>query len=421
VTAGTRTLGWLLAACLAGACAAEPPSLVVVTLDTVRRDHVGAYGGARGLTPHLDALAQRGLVFEHAFTTMPTTGPAHASLFTGLFPSEHGSLANGEPVTEEAARGSLALLLRERGYASAAFVTTRLLAPAATGLPGFEVYDAPRGALRPGAEAVDAALAWLAHEPRRPVLLWVHLYDAHAPYGTPDEKRRGFPVDPRLHGFVDPSRFADPAERARWADRYAAGVREADAALGRLVAGLAGLLEPEPFLVVAADHGESLDEHLATRGYAFDHGEFLDEEVVRIPLVVAGPGVAAGRSRDAVSIRDLHPTLLGVAGTGASAGPGAGARDLRAAHGGPRVVAVERRRSGPGEPTLEPAHAAAAFDAENGVIVGPDGAPLPGPAPPDAELLAAARRHALGARPPAPRGAASPELAEALRSLGYAE
>lgn len=415
----TRSAAWLLAACLASACGGEPPSLVVVTLDTVRRDHVGVYGDARGLTPHLDALARRGLVFEHAFTTMPTTGPAHASLFTGLFPSEHGSLANGEPVAKDAARRSLALLLGERGYTSAAFVTTRLLAPAATGLPGFEIYDAPRGVLRPGTQAVEAALAWLANEPRRPVFLWVHLYDAHAPYGTPDEKRRGVPVDPRLHGFVDPARFTNPAEPARMASRYAAGVREADAALGRLAAGLAGLLEPEPFLVVVADHGESLDEHLASRGYAFDHGEFLDEEVVRIPLVLAGPGVAAGRSRAAVSIRDLHATLLSVAGASAAAGPGADATDLRAPPGGPRVVVVERRRAGPGEPTLAPDHAAAAFDATGGVIVSEDGAPVPGSAPPDAELLAAARRHALGAPRPAEGGVTSPDVAEALRSLGY--
>jgi arylsulfatase A-like enzyme len=416
----TRIPGWLLAACLASACAAEPPSLVVVSLDTLRRDHVGAYGDARGLTPHLDALARRGLVFENAFTTMPTTGPAHASLFTGLFPSEHGSLANGEPVAERAAARSLALLLRERGYTSAAFVTTRLLAPAATGLPGFEIYDAPRGALRPGAQAVEAALAWLANEPRRPVLLWVHLYDAHAPYGDADEKRRGFPVDPRLHGFVDASRFADPAERARQAGRYAAGVREADAALGSLLAGLTGRLDPEPLVVVVADHGESLDEHLATRGYAFDHGEFLDEEAVRIPLVVAGPGVAAGRSGTAVSIRDLHPTLLRVGGLDAGPAPGAGAPDLRAPPTGPRVVAVERRHAGPGERALEPAHAAAAFDGASGVIVGGNGAPVEGPAAPGADLLAVARRHAL-ATAPAPRGETSPELAEALRSLGYAE
>jgi hypothetical protein len=307
--------------------------------------------------------------------------------------------------------------LRERGYASAAFVTTRLLAAGATGLPGFEIYDAPRGALRPGAEAVEAALVWLAHEPRRPVLLWVHLYDAHAPYGAPDEKRRGFPVDPRRHGFVDRARFADPAERARQGDRYAAGVREADAALGRLVAGLAGRFAGEPLLVVAADHGESLDEHLATRGYAFDHGEFLDEEVVRIPLVLAGPGVAPGRSRAPVSIRDLHPTLLRVGGLVPRE---ADAGDLRAPPAGPRVVAVERRRAGPGEAALAPDHAAAAFDAGGGVIVDGSGAPVPGEAQPNAGLLAAARRHAPAA-PRAPRGPASPDVAEALRSLGYVE
>lgn len=414
--------GLVLAACLLGGCGGPlPPSLVVVTLDTVRRDHVGAYGDGRGLTPHLDALARRGLVYENAFTTMPTTGPAHVSLFTGLYPSEHGSLANGEPVAAGPAERSLALRLRGRGYVSAAFVTTRLLAPGATGLPGFEIYDAPRGALRPGADAVEAALVWLAHEKRRPILLWVHLYDAHAPYGDADEKRRSFPVDPSLSGFVDPARFADPAERARLAALYAVGVREADAALGRLVAGLDARLAEAHLLAVVGDHGESLDEHLATRGYAFDHGEFLDEEAVRIPLVLVGPGVAPGRSGAAVSIRDLCSTLLRVGRAEGAGAPPAAAPDLRAPPPGPRIVAVERRRVGPGTPSLVRAHAAAAFDGAAGVIVGEDGTPLAAPTDAGgAELLAAARRHLGSKAAPAAR-VTSPDLVEALRSLGYAE
>ena len=129
------------------------PSIVVVTLDTVRCDHLGLYGDARGLSPHLDALAQQGLVYERAFTTMPTTGPAHLSLFTGLYPSEHGGLANGEPLASELRGRSLALQLQQQGYATAAFVTTLLLQPRATGLQGFEIYDGPRGPLRqPGLE-----------------------------------------------------------------------------------------------------------------------------------------------------------------------------------------------------------------------------------------------------------------------------
>jgi arylsulfatase A-like enzyme len=412
--------GLALAALLALGCADDPPSIVVVTLDTVRCDHVGVYGDGRRLTPHLDALAARGLVFEHAFTTMPTTGPAHASLFTGLHPSEHGSRANGEPVSEPAARRSLARLLRERGFATAAFVTTGLLAPAATGALGFEIHDAPRGVLRPGADAVEAALVWLAHERRRPVLLWVHLYDAHAPYGTADEKRRGIPLNPRRHGFVDAALFADPAERARTAQRYAAGVRDADAALGRLVAGLAGLLDREPLLVVVADHGESLDEHLATRGWAYDHGEFLDEESVRIPLVLVGPGVAGGRSPLAVSIRDLHPTLLRVAGADPASPRGAEV-DLRSPPAGPRIVAVERRRAGPGEPARAREHAAGAFDGASRVVVGEDGRVAAGLPPSDAALLALARRHAAALPAARQTGVASPEVAEALRSLGYAE
>jgi len=147
----------LLLALAAPACVDRTPrpDILLVTIDTLRRDHVGAYGSERGLTPNLDALAAEGLVHERAYTTMPTTGPAHLSAFTGLYPSEHGSRSNGEPLGQQASSRELALRLRGRGYATAAFVTTRLMTNALTGLRGFEIYDAPRGVLRPGDDAAD--------------------------------------------------------------------------------------------------------------------------------------------------------------------------------------------------------------------------------------------------------------------------
>jgi arylsulfatase A-like enzyme len=401
---------------LAGCAPSAPPSVVLVTLDTVRCDHLGIHGDARGLSPNLDRLARAGLVHERAFTTMPTTGPAHLSLFTGLHPSEHGARANAERPSDAAALRSLAGKLRERGFATGAFVSSGVLAQRAIGDLGFEVYDAPAGPLRPGSQAVDAALAWLAREPRRPLLLWLHLYDAHAPYGPAVEKPRGLPIDPARHGFVRRELFADPAERRRTAERYAEGVRDADAALGRLLDALPAHFGAPPLVVVAGDHGEALDEHLGARGYAFDHGEFLDEDVVCIPLVLAGPGVAPGRSRGAVSLRDLYPSLLRAAGL---AGAPADGPDLRAPGVAGRVVAVERRRVQPGDPPLVRTHGAASFDDERGVVLAEDGqivGPYRGAAP--EALVSAARSHLATGDGAAP--AVDPALVEALRSLGYA-
>jgi arylsulfatase A-like enzyme len=278
------------------------PSIVLVTLDTLRRDFVGAYGSDRGLTPHLDALARQGIVYEVAYTTMPTTSPAHASLMTGLEPFQHGVRRNGVALRPALRPRVLAERLRGAGYATGAFVTTRLLGEPVIRFQGFDRYAAPEGNLWSGSAAAAAALRWLDEEPRRPFFLWLHVYDPHAPYGDAEDKRRSYPVDPRIHGFVDPARFTEE-DRSRMAALYAKGVRDADAALGELLAGVR-THAPDPLIAVVADHGESLDEWLTGRGYAYDHGEFLEEGEIRIPLVIAGPGVTPGRSSAIASIRD---------------------------------------------------------------------------------------------------------------------
>ena len=401
------------AACalLALACQREAPSLVVVTLDTLRRDHVGAYGDTRGLTPNLDALAADGLVHDAAYTSMPTTGPAHVSLFTGLAPSQHGSRANAQPMASARAGGSSPEQLREAGYATAAFVSVSLAGPEATGLRGFEIYDAP-ATLRSADATLRAALAWLEVERRRPLLLWLHLYEPHAPYGSADEKGAGF-VDPAEHGFVEPARFDTPEERAAMAARYARGVRAADDALGALLAGLRAQLE-SPLIVVASDHGESLDEHLAQRGWGYDHGEFLDPESVRIVLIVSGAGVARGRSLGTASIADVHATLL----EGAELASQPGARDLRHASRATRRVAIERRAFRETPAPAVRAHAAAAAEGEQLVVVGHDGARTAGP-PASTTLLEVARR-ARGSESATPAPLDDATRAR-LERLGYAE
>jgi arylsulfatase A-like enzyme len=323
----------------------------------------------------------------------------------------------------------LAERLRGAGYATGAFVTTRLLGEPLTGFQGFDRYAAPRGALWPGSSAATAALRWLDEEPRRPFFLWLHIYDPHAPYGDADDKRRSFPVDPRIHGFVDPARFSEE-DRSRMAALYAKGVRAADAALGELLAGVRAH-DPDPLILVVADHGEALDEWLAARGYAYDHGEFLDEGEIRIPLVIAGPGVAPGRSSAVASIRDLYTTLLEAAGVGDPESRSEGRRDLRRATPESRLLAVERRRlfaaevEGVDDPRSEALrlHALAVTDGRSTVTLDLAGQ-VSSPGPPPPELLDAAQRRWSeidAASRTAPSHRIDASTRDALRALGYAD
>jgi len=316
---GMRTTGssWL-AAGLAFTCAivAAPPigadsqapvSLVLLTLDTTRADHLGSYGSSTAETPALDALAARGTRFARALTASPLTLPAHASLLTGLDPPEHGARDNGTS-SLAADVPTLATVLGTKGYATAAFVASRVL-DRRFGLDrGFDVYDDVMAAENTGeygyperdAGAVtDAALGWLAGlPPSRPYFLWAHFYDPHAPYAPPGA----------AGGSDD--------------HRYAAEIAYMDVQVGRLLAALPG---DGRHRVIAAvgDHGEALGEHGER-----SHGIFLYRSVLEVPLILAGPGIPAGRVVEpAVPSRRLAPTLarlLGAEGLPPEVLPGLG-------------------------------------------------------------------------------------------------
>ncbi len=413
------TLGWILAAFSIG-CSQPGPSIIVVTFDTLRRDHIGSYGNTEGITPNLDRIAQHGLVHTNAHTSMPTTAPAHVSLFTGLYPSEHGVRSNGDRLGPNLHSRELGTLLRRAGYATAAVVGSQLTSARATGLRGFEVHDSPRGKLRHGSDVVSSAVAWLGVESRRPVFLWVHLYDPHAPYGTPDDKRVSFPVDPEFHGFVDPANYSDPAARRHREALYAAGVKSADQALGQLIEGVRSELEREPLWIFTADHGESLGEHLDERGFAYGHGKFLDRETVEIPLIVVGPGVEPGDSSTTASIRDVYSTVLAAAGV--SVDGIEELLDLRRKSDQPRVVRFERRQFGSSVPDSVHTHASGASDGSSFAIVGENGDPAAESEVTSGALVESAR---LGvpdvAVPPATPSEIDAETRKALSELGYLE
>lgn len=269
---------------------AARPSILLVTLDTTRADAIGPE--ARGVeTPAFDALAARGLCFRQAYATVPETLPSHSSLMTGLYPAGHGVrenaryLSRGHPV--------LAERLHEAGYATAAFVSSFVLARRFGLARGFDVYDdeLPPGQVeRTARDTTDRALAHLARESRRPLLVWVHYFDPHAPYTPPEPFR---------------SRYAKAP--------YLGEVAAMDEQLGRLEHAFERRSGGPTAIVVVGDHGEGLGEH----GEA-QHGNLVYQATMRVPLLLVGPGVAPGVSDTPVSSRRVFHTILDWAGLAAA-------------------------------------------------------------------------------------------------------
>ena len=280
---------------------AAPPSVVLLTLDTTRSDHLGAYGAEGANTPVLDDLATRGVRYARAIAPSPLTLPAHASLLTGLDPPEHGVRDNGVAVLP-ADLPTLATTLSQRGYATGAFVASRVL-DRRFGLDrGFDVYgDRMTAELigqygypeRDAGAVTGAALAWTSQLPAgKPYFLWVHYYDPHAPYQPP--------------GMRTGSEH----------DRYAAEIAYVDREIGRL---LANLPAGERLVAAVGDHGEMLGEHGES-----GHGIFLYRAALEVPMILAGPGIPAGTVvEETVATRRLAPTLLRLLGDKAALpGPG---------------------------------------------------------------------------------------------------
>lgn len=275
--------------------------MLLVTLDTTRADHIGCYGARAAKTPNIDALAARGVRFRQAITSVPLTAPSHASILTGLLPPTHGVRNNGEaPLASE--QVTLAEILRDHGYQTAAFVSAFVLDRRFGLDQGFDVYDDDVqrtnaansfGGLneRRGDATTSAMLAWLAQrKPSQPFFTWVHLYDAHEPYAPPP------PFDKEFAGR-----------------EYDGELAFVDAQVGRMIAGLqsAGLLETT-MIALVADHGESLGEHREA-----SHGRTIYDAVMHVPWILVCPGTSSASGEvvdDVVSTVDLLPSLLDALG-----------------------------------------------------------------------------------------------------------
>jgi len=309
--------GALAGAALLGACAAPAPradNVVLVTIDTLRVDHLGCYGYPRPTSPFLDSIAERGLVFRRALSASSHTAPSHATLLTALYPEQHGVLVNGFTLPESL--WSFASLARSRGAEPAGFVSVSFL----EGLGGgFAVWDSqvPEGNLFRTADlTVDSVADWLeGRESRRPFFLWVHFYDVHEhkaetaiPPGPLERMRRHTDAgaDDFL-SFLREQRGYTGARVTRNFDRYDAQIAFVDSQLRRLyelVGGHAG--KAETLWIVTADHGEGMGDH----EYG-GHGRHLYEEQLHVPLVVHSSSdlIETGSVTSLVRHVDVLPTL----------------------------------------------------------------------------------------------------------------
>lgn len=263
--------------------AAERPSILLVTLDTTRADVVGP--SAKGIeTPAFNAIASRGRLFTRAYATVPETLPSHASMMTGLYPAGHGIHENARTLGPD--HPVLAERLRQAGYETAAFVSSFVLARRFGLGRGFETYDDIEQTERQARETTDRAIEHLRRTSDKPRLVWVHYFDAHAPYAPPEPFRSKFAKAP-----------------------YLGEIAEVDAQLGRLVKVFEETSRGPVAILVAGDHGEGLGDHGESQ-----HGILAYESTMRVPFVLMGPGVATGVFDTPVSVRRIFHTVLDLAG-----------------------------------------------------------------------------------------------------------
>jgi arylsulfatase A-like enzyme len=304
-----------------GLAAQERLNLLLITIDTLRADHLGCYGYPRRTSPNVDSLAASGVTFTKAYAQRPKTSPSFASILTGTYPQRHGVRRTKEVLPASAY--TLAEALRDAGYATCGVVTNGNLYPAFGFDQGFQGYKYGHSG---AAEGTEIAMTWLRESARRPFFLWVHHTDPHAPYKPPDpyaekflnqveygkhplEIVRGTPL-----GGVHPGQLLDgPLDLGYYISQYDGEIAYTDHWVGELLACVRSLgLGANTLVVLAADHGESLGDH----AYYFEHGLLAYDASARIPLIFSLPGAmgAGVRESGVTESVDMMPTLLELLG-----------------------------------------------------------------------------------------------------------
>lgn len=311
------------------------PDIVLVTIDSLRADHLGVYGYSRPTSPAIDALAAEGVVVRDHIAQAPYTKASMASLFSGLFPTAHKAFTTSSHATEimtgevsgtmpytdvlEARVMTLAERLAAAGYHTVGLMTNPVLLGAFGFDQGFARYEfmtRSRTDFAPAADVVHAALAALDARPKdQPIFLWIHLMEPHSPYTPPDHLLPLFPVltPPQP---IDPAvipawvRIGESTDLNQYLAHYDADIRSADEALGKLFEGLKvrGVWDAG-VVIVTSDHGEEFFDH-----GGMEHNHTLYDEMLRVPLVVKGPGLDPGVLDVQTQSVDLVPTLASLAG-----------------------------------------------------------------------------------------------------------
>lgn len=302
---------------LLGTPAAEPHSIVIISLDTVRADRLGVYGG-RAKTPVMSAFAAQGTRFEQAISHFPETALSHWSMLSGVLPEVHGNVpANGG---SRYSGPTLAEIATRSGYATAAIIGGITMTDQASGLSrGFATYDDDFAVdeadmRRPGADVSAEAAAWIQQQ-SGPYFAFVHYFDAHFPY-TPappwdtayDPHYTGTltGTDADLRGYRDGGQTPSDVDLAHVLALYDGELSELDALLAPVIEAAGS----DTIVVITADHGESFEHD-----YYFNHRAGLWDGVVRVPWLIRGPGVTAGEVfTDQVGLVDVTPTVLALAG-----------------------------------------------------------------------------------------------------------
>ena len=301
------------------------PTIVLITLDTTRADHLGCYGYHRPTSPNLDQFAEQALVYDRAYAPGTWTFPSHASLFTGQFATSHGArndpqgtlrltdVVTGPPRRERyrvqtihPQQDTLASILKAAGYATGAVVAGPWMKRVFRLNRGFDSYDDDNitaDRTRLAAQVTDRALAWMDRTADQRQFLFLNYFDPHPPYWSQNPYLPQFLPGPR------PVPGQATTTENQLIDTYDAEVRYMDEHVGRLLDALKQRkLFDDAWIIITADHGELFGEHKQ-----FGHGDTPYQPVVRIPMMIKEPGVAGrgGRSGQYVQLVDILPTILG--------------------------------------------------------------------------------------------------------------
>ncbi len=303
----------------------SPLNVVVIAIDSLRPDALGCYGYERHTSPNIDLLAAQGVHFENTISQAPWTTPSFGTVFTSLYPSQHGATSVNNMVRPTVP--TLATMLKARGYATAAMVNAPALNPEYGINRGFDFYDAAERGTRDARGTSADAITWIASNSDRPFLLFLHYFDVHLPYAPPPPYDTLF--DPTYKGwmgrFFDPDSYAVGREKqinmmGKWSREdwnharslYDGELAFTDEAIGTLVKRLNELgLRKKTLIVLLSDHGEEFFEH-----GAFGHSHTLFSEILRVPLIFSLPGgIPEGTQvRDQVRLLDVTPTILDLLG-----------------------------------------------------------------------------------------------------------